>query len=475
MSDELRACIRLIVEKKLREVDITDGRALEGSDEHIADLEMRINALLPWREKYRRSNSSKIRVRYSDLIKDLKGQLISAKRVAARRNAAAENYHEGATSDVQGVLKEYVHLVLTEDAGMSADATAAGITAADVADASRGGGGGAHGGTGGPKGLYDTFISPFLDVPKTALGKGQEVIRKSLTPVNVAIHTILTSIIPGLSHSYRATFDEEERDIQKIRSKYKDVYARTDKALSSNDAAFFAFLSSPAKAMSGYALTKSPEAVMGTLSALTGGYSDKIIRGELTKKFPDMGGAIDRYLERALRESSMSSRGLLPLLTEDEDDKQDEEIGKFLKELLGDEKFMEKMLTTGEAKSKIQNIQKDVEEIYRGTLEEIKNKADAALSAANFDDLKKALGDEFKEVEESLKKEIESSKEEGKDPKEVLEFAKKEVLTKTKKALKNMYIHSLEKRIEQIEDLGVPKESQYLIDYKRLVKYISSL
>jgi len=70
-------------EAKIREADITgDIKVPWGSNEHIADLERRIEELSKWRDKQRRS--SEARANYSRLIAKLKSELSSAKRHAVK-------------------------------------------------------------------------------------------------------------------------------------------------------------------------------------------------------------------------------------------------------------------------------------------------------------------------------------------------------------------------------------------------------
>lgn len=467
MSSDLKQYINLIVEQKVREADVIGGKTEWGSEDHIKDLEIRLD--YNTRIRNNQPRGSHARATYSDYVNRLKRDLASAKRAAARRNAV-ENYQEGAASDVQGILKEYVHLILTEDAGTSGDMAAAGLSTGDISAASGGRGGG---GKGSPGELWSTFITPFTDVAKTAKGKGEEVIRKAWTPVNVAIHTILTSIIPGLGHSYKGLFEKEDADIQKIRSKYKDVYARTDKALSSNDAAFFAFLSSPVKSMAGFALTKSPDAVLGTLSYLTGGKSTEIIKGELSKKLPNMSASIDNFLRKmnqgVSENLSFNGEFLMEYINEDKNESpgDDKEIEEALKDLLSDESFMKKILISGGAKSKLEAMNSDAKEIYISTLEEILEQAKKSLSSsATLKDIKGLIGDEnFKNAEDSLKK----------VPEEEREEALKSTLANSRKAIMNLYVSSLEERIDSLKKEGIPEDSQYVIDYKDYIKKIEAL
>jgi len=91
MLDSLKEFVSLVIESKIREADVTDGKAAWGSDEHISDLEMRIVDLTSWRDRQRRG--SEARANYSRLVSKLKSELASAKRHAAR-NQTDGSYNE---------------------------------------------------------------------------------------------------------------------------------------------------------------------------------------------------------------------------------------------------------------------------------------------------------------------------------------------------------------------------------------------
>lgn len=84
-TQALRELIKLMVleESYIREADITgDKKVPWGSDEHVADLESRIEDLVKWRDKQPRR--SEARANYARLILRLKSELSSAKRQAAK-------------------------------------------------------------------------------------------------------------------------------------------------------------------------------------------------------------------------------------------------------------------------------------------------------------------------------------------------------------------------------------------------------
>lgn len=82
--ETLKEFVDLVVERRMREVDISDGSKVpHGHSKHIKDLETRIRSLVTWRDKQRRG--SEARANYARLITRLKGELASAKRAAAKQ------------------------------------------------------------------------------------------------------------------------------------------------------------------------------------------------------------------------------------------------------------------------------------------------------------------------------------------------------------------------------------------------------
>jgi hypothetical protein len=72
----------VLAQKRVREADVTDGKALFGSSSHVKDLEKRIAELTPWRDRLRRGSEQ--RANYSRIIARLKSELSAAKKHAAR-------------------------------------------------------------------------------------------------------------------------------------------------------------------------------------------------------------------------------------------------------------------------------------------------------------------------------------------------------------------------------------------------------
>lgn len=87
INERLREFVELVVEKKIREAEVSDGSKVpHGSSKHIKDLEIRIADLVKWRDKQKRG--SEARANYARIINRLKGELSSARRATAKKKKA---------------------------------------------------------------------------------------------------------------------------------------------------------------------------------------------------------------------------------------------------------------------------------------------------------------------------------------------------------------------------------------------------
>jgi hypothetical protein len=82
-KDTLHECIRLMIEARMREADMSDGSKVPwGSPEHVAELRSRIFDLSRWRDRQRKG--SEARANYSRIVGRLKAELRSALQHAER-------------------------------------------------------------------------------------------------------------------------------------------------------------------------------------------------------------------------------------------------------------------------------------------------------------------------------------------------------------------------------------------------------
>ena len=89
MPSELKQYIQLVLESRLREADVTDGKAEWGSDKHIVDLQNRIEDLIKWRDRQRKGTEA--RANYARLITRLRAELKSAMRQANKSKHPTED------------------------------------------------------------------------------------------------------------------------------------------------------------------------------------------------------------------------------------------------------------------------------------------------------------------------------------------------------------------------------------------------
>lgn len=320
--------------------------------------------------------------------------------------------------------------------------------------------------------LLNTFVGPFLDVFKTALGKSKEIARRARTVIWNGLQTVLTTLIPIYGYDYAEVFDKEKEDIKKIREQYKDVYERTNTALKSNDAALLAFMASPgsvfALGVGGAAAKATPKATKELLSVVTGGLSDELIDNIKTKA------------EKAGRWAVGGEHGSFKGFTKGGNDPKDRFKGESqlreddgekkssltLVDVLEDKKFLNKVMSS----PKVQQMRVEATEIYKGTLEEVFSKAENLMKKTKtIEDVEKALKGKLKgDMQMKIDKIKMLPPEEKKKAEEML-------ISGLKKATKEFYTKNLADHVKKVMDAGIPESSQYVKDYKTTIQKIESL
>jgi len=73
----LREFVELLVEKKIREADVSDGSKVKwGSRKHVSDLKRRLKDAEYWRDKQKKGSEK--RAYYKGVVNDIKRQLRNA-------------------------------------------------------------------------------------------------------------------------------------------------------------------------------------------------------------------------------------------------------------------------------------------------------------------------------------------------------------------------------------------------------------
>lgn len=361
----------------------------------------------------------------------------------------------------EALLREYVKSVLAEDdaGGNPAYGGAGSIDASGPYGVSFGSG----------NDLIDTFISPFVDLFKTSVGQAKEITRRAGTVLNVALQTVLTTLIPIYGYNYSDVFEKEKEDLKKIREQYKDVYARTDKALSSSDAGMLAFMASPALVL-GYKFGKTvpPAAAKETkemLSAITSGFSDKVL-GKVKSSYEKAGKwAVGDAGDAPKKGSGKKGPGsVFPegRLYEDAEKKGTMSLNK----VLANKKFLDHVMNSPEA----QRMQKQAEELYKRTLDEVYSQAETLLKKT------KTVEDLEAQAKGKLKGDMKAKIEEVKKlPPAEKEKAEKMLVDGVRKAMKEFYVKNLTDHVKKVIAAGIPTDAPYVKDYKSTIQKIGSL
>jgi hypothetical protein len=379
------------------------------------------------------------------------------------------------------LLREYLRVTLNEDYD--------------------GGGGSDYGvAYGSPDEMMSTFIGPFTDVFQTAVGKTKEITRKTRTLLNVSFKALLSTFFPFIGADYKSIFDEEKADIDKIRSQYKDVYDRTDKAMAGNDAAMLAFMVNPGVAMSAWAVKQTPKVIKGTFSALTGGMSDDIY-GKTVSAAKEAGNWMTSDDSGSNRQSSRKSRHR----REEDEDESDELRKKMLrgtgnsgsqrevtpkdvaislggmgegrlfekkedegdkkkitpKTILTNKKFMKKVLSSPHTLE----MQKIATATYQKTLKAVYTHAENVMKKVKT----------IEDLEKIAKKKVPEAEQIKKLPPDEKVKAEKMLIDGIRKSTKDFYIKNLKDHVSGVVKAGIPEESQYVVDYKAVIQKIEAL
>lgn len=342
-------------------------------------------------------------------------------------------------SNDKKLLKEYVSQILKEDEF--------GTDAMGGLDYSMGFGGGSYSGAGSGGSFYGTFVQPFVDVIGVAAGKTKELARRSITVLQVAFETLMTTLIPFLTDSYDEIFASEARDIAKIKNEYSSYYKASDDALGS-DLATFAMIAFPGPALLSKFVKNAPGAAKSVLSVATGGLSDEYLSGGGGKKSP--GSIFDSY--------ARSYQELLSEAEKEKDVKSKKE--QTLADKIGSKKFISVMLDRSPVMSA---ASKEAQEIYRNTLNSTFEQASQVLSAKSIDDIEKATGEKLEGTEELKKiKGAERQK------------AEQELLKTVKKSVKKVYISKLEARVKPVAE-AFGEDHPYVRGYLEVINKINAL
>jgi hypothetical protein len=279
-----------------------------------------------------------------------------------------------------------------------------------------GGGSGMYMGWGGSSSdLKRAFFDPFADVVKTAFGKSRELLVKTKSLFKIVFNVLVSTLVPGLEGSYDEIAKQEAESIQRIRSQYKDVYDRTDAALSSGDATIMGLL---------YA----PGAVFGSVLAKKGFEVASDLLGSVS------GGASDRYVKESYRRGSR-------LLFEQDDEKSK------LKAMLADKNVVAAM------QKRLKPLVDNLIAVKQQKLDAVVEKAKEIINAKTVKDFEDAIS---KKSTDEMKQKILSTKGMQDLQPEQIDALFSELAKKSGQMLQNAFVIPLKKELESLKAAGAP-------------------
>lgn len=340
--------------------------------------------------------------------------------------------------------KENPRALKENDAGGGGDVGSSGAFSYDASGMYGYGYGYGYGGSGGisfGKGdLYKIFVEPFADVFKTIAGQTKEVSRRLVTLLEVALEGVLSTLIPFVSAEYGKIFDRESQDIERIRSEYKDVYARTNEAFGNNDIAVLAFMAYPAEFLASSISLKAPSFIRGMLGAITGGYSERVLKN---------------VIESKIQQSNVSS---FKRLTEDEEKKTNKKPS--LSDVVGSKKFI---LHSIKNSPKAAEVSRASQEAYLKSLIDTQEKAKQMLAIKTIDDVERISG-KSKEID---KIKLMPDKEKA--------VAEKEFVNAVRESMKKVFVAGLHDRVSKAISGGVKESNKFVQDHLTVIDNIMKL
>ena len=295
--------------------------------------------------------------------------------------------------------------------------------------------------------LMSAFITPFTDVVKTAVGQAKEVVRKGSTLLRVAFETVVTTLLPFVEDSYDEIFKKEKEDIEKIRSEYKDVYDRTDKAFD-NDAPL-AFFLAPGPYMLSKAASVGPAATKNILSISTGGLSDKLF---------DKISGIDPFKKGKSEARTLRGKFL-------NEEKKEVDFKDQLEKVLSDPRVQAAL------KKNVEPIGEKLKDAKREKLQAAFDMAKNVVTAKSAGQIEKALKGKVSSAD--IKKKLSSAKDLKDMKPEDLQKVMDQIPKGSMEFMKNMFVAPLEKELKDLESSKADPEIIGM--YKQVISKIKAL
>lgn len=268
-----------------------------------------------------------------------------------------------------------------------------------------------------PKGLWDTFIQPALDVAQMAKGKTKELANEVWTIARVALETVKV-MIPMMEADYEKIYKKRDERLAKIQNEYKKHYDAVENSLGGDDARTILALADPTSLIATWIGVKGTYAAgKDALSVVTGGRiggfgEEKEDGGEKDKKREerDKKDREERAKQQAREKEEKEAREKKEKEKKEKEKKKTSGPTEALyvrRNFLFEEKVklselspeqMQEFLTP-ETRRLIAHVRSIIDE----TLEETLEKAETLAGAKTFDDIKGLVDKPIKDMDKIKK------------------------------------------------------------------------
>ena len=312
--------------------------------------------------------------------------------------------------------------------------------------------------------LYRVFVKPLVDVVDTAVGKTKELSSRALTLAHVAFETLVTTLVPFFSDSYKEIFAAEKKRLGNIRNEYKEVYQSNWDAFRDNDVFWTAFCYAPWAIMTIKFFKQSPHTTGRLVSALTGGAADRVLGrmlGDWNRAYrPPITGL--NYTGTSSGMGADTGIHVEGTVLEDDEGKKKKGAQDLAKaaRVLTSPKFIDLLKKSPVA----QGLAQEAQAAVRESLTSVYKEAQAVLTSRSVHELQQKSG-----------KKIPAAQGLEKVPADQRKALEEGALAGFREAMKKMYVDGLESRVKQAVQGGVPEDSPFVVDHRSVIAKIKAL
>lgn len=383
-------------------------------------------------------------------------------------------------------FKQYLKQLLKEEGGDSG--MAGGGSGFGFGDMGGMGGMGGMYSMGSTEGLYNTFVKPFVEVIQTTSGVTKEFMRRVSTTVSVAFEVVLTTFIPVIRDSYDEIFENERRDIEALREKYKAIYASNEEMFYHSDMNVLAFSISPVNYFTGIFFRKSPKAAQKAFEIVTGDNSTVKYWFKRLSMLHDFTGS-DRDWQKAEWQYNLQRRRFdddairggqrkrgesveaRPVITEGDQSWKKDAYKELINDMMNDQQVIDAI----EKSSVVRGMHDDAVKIVKKFHHAVKVEADSANDIKDFNSLKsyvKATGnskaiDSLNKFENAIKQPQKQQQEEK--PTNTVQTEGSQLtpetivpkfVTQVKRAIKGIFGSGIASQIKAAKQAGMSDDSE---------------